>query len=261
MSPLGDVELILKLFEVRVLAGVQYLSKIWSQKDRCLHWCRHEHSPKYFLLCAWIPGDGASFARFTFFFMFLKTFSKYPESEICILWNSSFRLVFEVWESICCLSWEYTVGPSSVAHADCFQLLEHHPDPNFDSLGLFGSLSSCGRILPVLPLPIPQSGCFPELSLTWRPDRIRKKFAEMAARRKSRNSWYSTNEEDGSTHHEWNFLRSTCHRVVFWCQRIWSESWFPNWFCQTSALNDHFDHCFSVFKDVQLRLALRRICV
>ena len=29
----------------------------------------------------------------------------------------------------------------------------------------------------------------------------------------------------------------------------------------TSALNDHFDHCFIVFKDVQLRLALRRLCV
>ena len=29
----------------------------------------------------------------------------------------------------------------------------------------------------------------------------------------------------------------------------------------TSALNDHFDHCFVVFKDVQLRLALIRICV
>ena len=29
----------------------------------------------------------------------------------------------------------------------------------------------------------------------------------------------------------------------------------------TSALNDHFDHCLIVFKDVQLRLALRRMCV
>ena len=31
--------------------------------------------------------------------------------------------------------------------------------------------------------------------------------------------------------------------------------------CWTSAFNDHFDHCFVVFKNVQLRLALRRMCV
>ena len=31
--------------------------------------------------------------------------------------------------------------------------------------------------------------------------------------------------------------------------------------CRNSALNDHFDHCSSVFKDVQLRLTLRRVCV
>ena len=30
--------------------------------------------------------------------------------------------------------------------------------------------------------------------------------------------------------------------------------------CWTAALFDHFDHCFIVLKDVQLRLALRRIC-
>ena len=29
----------------------------------------------------------------------------------------------------------------------------------------------------------------------------------------------------------------------------------------TSALNDHFGHCFVIFKDVQLRLTLRKVCV
>ena len=31
--------------------------------------------------------------------------------------------------------------------------------------------------------------------------------------------------------------------------------------CWTSAFNDHFVHCFVVFKNVQLRLALRRMCL
>ena len=31
--------------------------------------------------------------------------------------------------------------------------------------------------------------------------------------------------------------------------------------CWTSALDDHLDHNFTVFKNVQLRLTLRRVCV
>ena len=31
--------------------------------------------------------------------------------------------------------------------------------------------------------------------------------------------------------------------------------------CWTSAFNDHLDHGFVVFKNVQMRLTLRRICV
>ena len=38
------------------------------------------------------PRGGASSARFTFFLVLLKTFSKYPALEICTFWNSSFRL-------------------------------------------------------------------------------------------------------------------------------------------------------------------------
>ena len=31
--------------------------------------------------------------------------------------------------------------------------------------------------------------------------------------------------------------------------------------CWTSALDDHLDHSFGVFKNVKLRLTLRRVCV
>ena len=37
----------------------------------------------------------------------------------------------------------------------------------------------------------------------------------------SRNSWYSTNEEDGSNHHAWNYFQPTCQQVGSWCQHIW----------------------------------------
>ena len=84
--------------------------------------------------CAWIPRGSAPSAIFTLFLRFLTTFSKYPESEICMLWKSIFRLTrdgplpfadcfqlrvelkirliapvswcFEVCASFCCLSWE-----------------------------------------------------------------------------------------------------------------------------------------------------------
>ena len=31
--------------------------------------------------------------------------------------------------------------------------------------------------------------------------------------------------------------------------------------CWTSSFDDHLDHCFVIFKNAQLRLALRRMCV
>ena len=90
---LGDVEQILKLFEVRVLVDCQDLSKIWSHMNRCLHWRRHKQSPDQYVgfVCLDLQ-KWYIWWNIHLLFMFLKTFSKYPELEICILVNSSFRL-------------------------------------------------------------------------------------------------------------------------------------------------------------------------
>ena len=83
----------------------------------------------------------------------------------------------------------------------------------------------------VSPLPNLLLKHFHELSWTWHSAFCLK---ENGCRKTSRNSWYSTNEGDGTTHHVWSFLCSACLRVGFWCQHIWFWSWAPNWFCRTT---------------------------
>ena len=73
-----------------------------------------------------------------------------------------------------------------------------------------------------------------------------------------------------------NFLWSECQQVGFWCQHMDlgfqvvsvkqpiksnSVSFRHMSHCGTSSLDYHFDHCFIVFQNVQLRLSLRRMCV
>ena len=76
----------------------------------------------------------------------------------------------------------------------------------------------------------------------------------------------------------WNCPLSICLRIGVWCQHVWFESSDQNWFCQltvkcnsvgsgkmshcwTSAFNNHLDHCFTVFRDVEHRTKLRRLHV
>ena len=130
--------------------------------------------------------------------MFLKTFSKYPESEIyiCGILASAFRRdgplpcadCFQLQVELkirlfAPVSWcwrfahrfvaslENTMsdGPRRLFPAACW-------DTTLDKLEEFSSCSR-GSIswASALPLPIPLSSCFPELSLTWR-------TAKMAAR-------------------------------------------------------------------------------
>ena len=46
------------------------------------------------------------------------------------------------------------------------------------------------------------------------------------------NDWYWTNEEDCSTHHVWNYLRSKCLRNDVWRQCNGFELLDPNYSCQ-----------------------------
>ena len=48
---------------------------------------------------------------------------------------------------------------------------------------------------------------------------------ENGCRKTSRNSWCWTNEEDGSTHHAWNYLWSTCQQGGSGCRHIWFGCW------------------------------------
>ena len=106
--------------------------------------------------------------------------------------------------------------------------------------------------------------------------RIRKKIVCNGCKRTLRNSQCWTNGEDDSTHHVWNFLWSACQRVVFWCQHliwIFGSRWILSTIkhnsvssghvshCWTSSFDHHLDDNFVIFRDVQLRLALRRMCV
>ena len=120
--------------------SLTWRSAFWSdQKGKLLKWLQ-ENIEKFIMLNKrrrWFHSSGASSARFNFFRKFLKTFSRYRWSEICILWNSN--LVFPIWMSSprsnflvlaeladsrlrpsvlwledwvssLCLSWEYGVG-------------------------------------------------------------------------------------------------------------------------------------------------------
>ena len=127
------------------------------------------HQINMLVSCAWIPRGSAPSAIFTLFLRFLTTFSKYPESEICMLWKSIFRLTrdeplpfadcFQLQVELkirliapvsWCLRFAHrfvasleNVGPSSVAHADCFQL--RAGTRLWSKLWFLGSLTSCER--------------------------------------------------------------------------------------------------------------------
>ena len=81
------------------------------------------------------------------------------------------------------------------------------------------------------------------------------------------NGWCWKNTKDGSIHHVWNFPWSVCLRVGFWFQidsikqPIKSNSVSPGNMsrCTTSSLDDHLDHCFVVFKDLQQSFLTRRL--
>ena len=78
--------------------------------------------------------------------------------------------------------------------------------------------------------------------------------------------------------HAWNSLWLPSQQVGFWCQHILFGPLVPSWFCRTtnqaqlcgfwhvshcwtSSFDNHLDDSFVVFKIVQLRIALRRMCV
>ena len=90
-----------------------------------------------------------------------------------------------------------------------------------------------------------------------------------------RNSWYSANEEDDSTHHVWSFLWSICQQIGSWCQHDldpWVQvnsveqqincnsvsSWHVS-HCWTSTSNHNLDYCIFVLENAQLRLTLRNV--
>ena len=83
-------------------------------------------------LCSWdkeevspIYKNGGWHGSFSFTEFLAECFQLRPEFE-----DSSLRScfpVFEVWGSLCCLSWEYIVGPSVVALAICFELRVETP--------------------------------------------------------------------------------------------------------------------------------------
>ena len=75
-----------------------------------------------------------------------------------------------------------------------------------------------------------------DLSLTWRSAfrSDQKENCWNGYKRRSRNSFCWTNEEDGSTRHVWNSLWLTSLRVDFGCQHIWFGPLVPSWFCRTT---------------------------
>ena len=195
-----------------------------------------------FVFNASIPTTGASPARFNFLRKFLETFSTYRWSDICMFWKCGFDLpnwissprssflawaefedsslrsiflVLEDWVSSSCLSWENFVGFGLMFCVSFPSRDETQRWSNSWFPGLSGSLESCGgssfalrrfltlnSVVSVTALPTPLSEHFLELSWTWH-------FAfclkENGCKKTSRNSWYSTNEDD-SSRHVWNFL-------------------------------------------------------
>ena len=83
------------------------------------------------------------------------------------------------------------------------------------------------------------------------------------------NSWCYTNGEDCSTHHVWNCpvfgvnifdlnlrIQIDYVKLPVMCNSVGSGYMSHRW---TSAFNDHFNHCFIVFKDAEHCTKLRRL--
>ena len=269
---LGDVEQILKLFEVRVLVNFPNLSIIWSHMNRCLHWCRHKHFPDSydgcvlgcpevvpllqdspFSSCSWRLSPSTLNRRSAYCGIPASAFRRasplrrrFPAAG----WaeDSSIRtcvLVFEVLSIVLLPLLRIHRRPASVAHADCFQL--RAGTPLWSKLwfpGLFGSLTSCVRIFLMLEkfkfTAFGFAAADPSFSLlSWTLFDMahcflidQKEICWDGCSKTLDNSWCLTNEENGSTHHVWNFLWSTCLRVGVWCQCTGFKSWSPHWYCQ-----------------------------
>ena len=155
----------------------------------------------------------------------------------------------------CLLTWELSTSGLWVVHTS-FLVLAWSPGPSSSFPGLIGYPKSCGRFSlalhglrntkltgPIFTKTIGFGFAIGEPSREGRfstslwhgallSDRIREQIA--GCKRTSRNSLCWTNEEDGSSRHEWNSLWLACQQIGFWCQHIWFGSLVPNWFCQTT---------------------------
>ena len=140
-------------------------------------------------------------------------------------WLELHESPFELWSN----SWFSRLFGSPKSCGGSFFALKRFFDTKFTGLG-FTTDDPSFRVLSWTLLEM--TLCF----LSWKKNGCGKTL---------RDSWRSANEEDGPTHHVWSFLWWSCHVSHCW----------------TSALNHHFDHSFVVFKIVQLRLTLRRVCV
>ena len=272
-----------EFLEARVLVYFQIIQDEWL-----LYWRRHEHSP-YQHICLYLvlslqvlsslfphqfPGAGRS-RRFILVSLF---------PGVCMLsvFMSPHLRIFD-W----ILAWD---GPHQ---------LEWLPRTSSTFTRLAGSLTSCGGFFLALTgfgnnrfmgfaiagiigfgfgIGEPSLEVTSCLSLTRRSAFWSDQKANCCngCKRTLRNSQCWTNGEDGSTHHVWNFLWSACQRVVFWCQHliwIFGSRWILSTIkhnsvssghvshCWTSSFDHHLDDNFVIFRDVQLRLALRRMCV
>ena len=201
----------------------------------------------------------------------------------------SYFQVFAFWVSSCCLTWEYTAGFWLVSRI-WSQMPDETPPCSALAFPRFsGSLIYCGEFFLVLKrlcdtkfVGLGSAIAEPSLEVPSCPlvdTALCLLFERKCLQETSRISWYSTNEEDGSTHHVWSFFWLPCQQVGSWWAilLIWifvselilsnNQSGATLWvldtclIVRTSAFNDHFDGRFFVFKNVQLRLALRRMRV
>ena len=224
-----------------------------------------------FVLCAWSRRSEASSARITFFFKFLKTFSKYTELEICkngefqlpppegmdlLPFANCFQLRAELkirlFAPVSCIwgvsiallhllrihcraivggprtlfpaaGWDTMLVQTLIHQAVCISYLLRRNFPHAREVQIHRlRLCHCPSLFQVAFL----SSLGRDTLL---PDRIRKKMAGDGCKKTSSNSLCSTIEEDGPTHHVWNYLLV---RMSASCQHIWFGSWCPNWFCQ-----------------------------
>ena len=214
-------------------------------------------------------------------FMCLHTSHLFPDAG----WVRSITSFFlfpksAFWVSSCFLAWEYTAGCWLVSRT-CW-----HSPRCWNRSHLGEKSSSYSRVSATPNSQVSASTSLKsEVSASPSPNLLQKYLLAVSMTwhsvscLKERNgckktlkiSWYSINE-GVCTHHVRSFLWVTCQQFDSWCQHVWFGSWNPSFFCPTtnqvqlchcwtSALNGHFDHGFIIFKDVQLRLALGRMCL